>query len=144
MDAIQYTPCKQEHLRLIEPQEGSWKNQLVYANQEMSEVFDNNFSLSAWANNRCIAAAGLIGLYPHYAIAWAFVSVKAGVHMLAIVRKVRSVLDAQAYRRIEMRVRYDFEKGHKFAILCGFKEEAHLMRKSGFYGEDETLYARVI
>lgn len=143
MAGIEYIPCKQEHLRLIAPQKGFEQAQLVYANPVMKDLFDNNFSISAWLNNRCIGASGLITLYPHYAMAWAFVSKDAGPNMLQIVRKIRSVLDTQTYRRVEMRVKLDYAEGHKLAGLCGFKEEVPFLEASGFFGEDEVQYVRI-
>lgn len=144
MTAIEYMPCKQEHLRLIVPQYGFEDAQIVYSSPSMKEAFENNFSMSAWVNNRCIGAAGLIQLYSHYAIAWAFISRDAGAfNMLRIVRKLNYALDTSPYRRIEMRVRCDFPEGHKLANLCKFHLEAVRMVGSGLDGSDETLYARV-
>lgn len=66
----------------------------------------------------------------------------AGPWMLSIVRAVRAWLDDQAAHRIAMDVREDFEAGHRFARLLGFKAEG-LMRAYGPNRENHMLYARI-
>jgi hypothetical protein len=120
------------------------KDKLAYMSSDMATVFNDNFCMSAWRDNRCIGAAGLVQLHPHYAMAWALLSARVGHRdLIAIVRKIRYVLDTTSYRRVEMRVRYDYEQGHQFARLLGFKVEADKLKFAGYDGGDETLYARI-
>jgi len=143
MSRLSYMKCRQEHIRLIKPQPGFEDAQLAYLQPGMELAFSDDFCLSAWDGSRCIGAAGLIQLMPHYAVAWAFISADAGPFMLEAVRKIRAVLFSSPFERVEMRVRYDFKEGHQLARLLGFTEEAPRMRKSAYFKEDETLYARV-
>lgn len=144
MAEIEYMSCRQEHIKYITPQKGDENNKLVYLNPEFRSLIEEHFSLSAWVNSKCIGAAGVITLYGHRAIAWALVSKDAGPHMLQLTRKVRGALDLHPAKRIEMTVIHGYSQGHRWARLLGFGEpEAPLMKKSGFFGDDEALYARV-
>lgn len=144
MTEIEYRPCKQEHIRYIDPQDGDSRSKLVYLDPDYAYIINDHFSMSAWVGNECMGAAGIITLHKYQGIAWAIVSRKAGPYMLAITRKIKKAIELHPCKRIEMRVIFDFEEGHKWAKLIGFGEpEAPRMRSSGVFGEDETLYARV-
>jgi hypothetical protein len=140
---LELRKCRQEHIKYIAPQDGQAETQLAYMQPDMQHVFENEFTLSAWAGSKCVGAAGLIQIMPHYAVAWAFIAKGAGPHMLEAVRAMTRVLDKSNFERIEMRVDRNFHKGHKLARLLGFRVEAPKMGKSGAFKEDETLYARV-
>lgn len=141
---IEYRPCKQEHLKLIHPQDGEQYNQLVYTSPYFKELLESEFSLSAWAGSRCIGAGGIMQIYPGRSVAWAYIGRDAGRYFTPLVRKMRKVLETFPCRRIEITVIMDFEPGHRLAKLLGFEcETPNGMRKYGVNGTDETLYARV-
>lgn len=144
MTSVTYRPCKQGHLGLILPQPHDKALLPAYLSPAFKTVLENSFSMSAWAGLKPIGAAGVIPMHGECALAWAMLGAEAGPYLTQITRKVREVLDNMPYKRVEMRVIYDFEEGHRWARLLGFGEpEAPRMRKSGARGEDETLYARV-
>lgn len=77
--------------------------------------------------------------------AWSLLADHAGPHMLTITRYVRSFLNCLNVRRVEMLVRHDYEKGHKWALALGFVNETpDGMNGYGVNGETYSLYARVI
>lgn len=141
---LEYRPCKQEHLALIRPQEHDKKVIAAFMTPASKTLIDSSFAISAWVGFRCIGAAGIVRCHGDTALAWAVLGADAGPYLLQLTRKVRKAIDISPYKRVEMRVIYTFEEGHRWARLLGFGEpEAPLMRRSGVYGEDETLYARV-
>ncbi len=140
---IEYRKCTIEHMRLIAPQEGDKYNQLMYVTPEYADILADNFSLSAWDGSKCIGAAGIIYINKFRSIAWALLGRDSGKHMLTLTRKVREIIHSHPSPRIEILVDYDFKEGHRWAKLMGFEVEAPRMQKHGFFGNDETLYARI-
>lgn len=143
MADITYLPCKQEHIRLIAPQEGDRVNQLMYTMPDYAEILSENFSMTAFVGHKPIACGGLIHVSKYRAIVWSLMGKDTGAYMLQLTRRVRQFLDQQTIPRIEMTVDFDFLEGHKWARLLGFEMEAARMRKHGILGNDETLYARI-
>jgi len=140
---ITYTPCRQEHFALIAPREGQEKVIVQFLSDAFAPILASSVAISCWENHRCLGAAGIIDLTPTRAYAWSLLSAHSGPHMLIITRKVIQVLDTYKHKRVEMNVNCDFEAGHQWARLLGFKQEAERMRKCGYFGEDQALYARV-
>ena len=141
---VEYRQCKQKHLALIRPQK--YDEQLIpgYLSPEFKHILENTFAISAWVGSKCIGAAGVIPIHSGSALAWTMLGADAGPYMVQLTRKVKDALDISPYKRVELRVIYDFEEGHRWARLLGFGDpEAPRMRCSGVRGEDETLYARV-
>lgn len=140
---VEYMPCKAEHFRHISLQEHDVMHLAAHLSDDFARVLETEFALSAWANFRCIGAAGLVGMWPGTALAWAIVSKDAGPYLKPITKKVRSVIQASPFKRIEMRTDVNFKQGNQWARLLGFTLEAPLMRKSGSLGEDQCLYSMV-
>lgn len=144
MKEVTYRPCKAEHIALIRPQEHDRQSIPGYLTPASKAMMERSFCLSAWVDNKCIGAAGIIHCHGETALAWSVLGADSGPYLLELTRKVRNAIDISPYKRIEMRVLCDFEEGHQWAKLLGFGEpEAPRMRRSSVYGEDETLYARV-
>lgn len=110
---------------------------------EFNHVLAKGMALSMWAGTTCIAAGGVAPIYKHRAIAWAFLGADSGPYMHQITRKSRELFELYPTERIEMLVNYEFEAGHRWAKVLGFEVEAARMRKSGIYGDDETMYVRI-
>lgn len=140
---LTYLSCAVEHLALIKPQGDDYKDQAAFLNKGFHYMVKDHFAVSAWAGTTCVAAAGIVPIYNHRAMAWALMSRDAGPYMRQITRKVRSALDLSPYKRIEMLVDYEFKAGHQWAKMLGFKVEAPRMIMSGVYGNDETMYVRI-
>jgi hypothetical protein len=90
-----------------------------------------------------LACAGIVPVGGPRAILWAFLSAKAGAHMLGLTRIARVLLRDSEFDRVETTVRADFEAGHRFARLAGFVDETpNGMPKYSAEGAHH-LYARV-
>lgn len=88
-----------------------------------------------------LAAAGICPQWDNRAMAWAVLSSSACLHMLEITRAVRRFLDCRQEHRIEAQVKTNFEAGHRWARMLGFKREGTM--RAYCYGEDFDLYARI-
>jgi hypothetical protein len=89
-----------------------------------------------------VAIVGLIMQWEGCARAYAFLGEKAGAHMIKVTRRIRAYLQKCTIRRIEAAVQDDFDAGHRWAYLLGFKAEGW-MRKY-WNDHDALLYARVL
>lgn len=139
---IEYRPFKVGHLAYITPQPLQRREHAMLVQSGAAGALEGTLALSAWRGVTCLGAAGLIHITPYRAMAWAILSDRAGSDMLGITRKVRRVLSAAPYRRVELTVVDGFAEGHRFAKLLGAKRETpEPMRFFGADGEDEVMYA---
>lgn len=143
MSRVTFTPCHVQHLAFINVRDVDRRIVPYYLSGSIEEVIANSMALSIWVDNRCMGAAGVVEVDSRTAYAWSLLSADSGPYMLAITRKTIQVLDGFRHLRVEMRVNNGFTEAHKWAKMLGFQCEAPLMRKSGFFGEDQSLYARV-
>jgi len=139
---IGFRPFKAGHLSYLKPQPAQRREHAVLVRSGAVELLESNVALSGWRGGTCLGAAGLIPVRAHRAVAWMILSEEIGPYMLPIVRKVRRVLSAVPYKRIELTVSADFEAGHHFAKLLGARcETPEPMRFYGADGGDEMMYA---
>lgn len=141
---LEFRPFYVQHLVFIAPQEEQKNLRSAMLSDEYAEALATGFALSAWDGVTCVAAAGVVPIFKHRAVAWALLSEDAGKHMLAITRKVRRTMDMLEYQRIEIAVHSTFEAGNRFARMIGMKlETPEPLRQHGAFGEDEYMYAKV-
>jgi len=141
---ITFEPFKAGHLVHFVPQPAQAREHAALLAAEGLAFLEQGIALSAWADARCVGAAGLVAVRPHRAVAWAVLSQAAGAYMIPIARKVRRVILASPFRRVEFTVAVGFAEGQRFAELIGAKQETpEPMRFFGADGGDEILYAVV-
>lgn len=139
---IEFQPFKAGHLSYLSPQKEQRREHAQLVRSGAVELLESNVALSGWADGKCVGAAGLIPVRPHRAVAWMILSDGIGPYMVPVVRKVRRVLIAVPYKRIELTVSSGFEAGHHFARLLGAVcETPEPMRFFGADGGDEMMYA---
>lgn len=88
-----------------------------------------------------VGCGGTIQQWPGRHIAWTYLGQAAGPYMLSITRAVRKHLQG-VKGRVELTVRCDFEKGHRWAELLGFSIECPILERYGPEGEPHTSYVR--
>lgn len=109
---------------------------------DVAEAFASGFALSAWASGTCLGAAGVFPHWPGRGEAWALMSPAVGAYLLPCVRMIRTVLDNQPQRRIDMAVLRSNKAGHKLAKLAGFEFESWA-EAYHVTGEDMAVYKRI-
>lgn len=140
---IEFAPCHAEHLRYIVAQDVQTNEQPGLLTALAAETLEASVCLSAFVGGRCVAAAGLLDVWPGRAITWALLSRYAYEYMLAITRRMRLVMDTYPANRIEMVVLRDFEPGNRWAKLLGFTlETPNGMDHYFANGDAAMLYAR--
>lgn len=140
---ITFTPFQPGHLRYVTPQKAQRSEHAALLASDTPDILGQHFALTGWDGVHCVGCAGLVRVYPHKALAWALLSKKAGKHMLHIARKVRHVIDASPYKRVELNVVADHRAGHRFAQLIGAQRDSGVLRAHGAYGGDEVMYSIV-
>lgn len=139
---IEFTPFRAGHLTYFTPQPAQAGEHTALIRSGGAEMLERSLSLSGWAGNRCLGAAGLIPIRPHRAVAWLILSGDAAPYMLAIARKARRVVLASAFKRVELTVAEGNTQGFRFAEMIGaVRETPEPMRFYGADGGGEYLYA---
>lgn len=109
---------------------------------EMLEAVDGSYSV--FKDGVLMGCGGLASQGNGRALAWTLITAMCeGTDMIAVTKIVRDAIVNSKYRRIEAIVRGDFEAGHKWMRLLGFKlETEHGM--AGWFndGEKGYLYSR--
>lgn len=139
---IEFQPFRAGHLRYLKPQEAQRQEHALLVRSGEASALETGIALSGWADHRCIGAAGLIHVRSQRAIAWMILSDGTGKYMVPLAKKVRRVLKAVPYLRVEFTVAEGFEDGDRFARLIGAVcETPEPMRFFGAEGRSERMYA---
>jgi hypothetical protein len=139
---ISFVPYEPGHLGHVEvqPAQAEWRARMV-ADYARALAVPGHAWTALDEGKRPIGCAGLLPQGAGRAHGWALLSAIPARHWPAMVRKIRAVLDAAPYRRIEATVRHDFGNGCRLAKLLGFEVEALMTAYRD--GVDHFLYARV-
>lgn len=140
---MEVVPFQAEHIAQLELQSAQQylSNWVTPAQAKALEEFP---SFSGVVNGVPVAALGILPQWQGRAIAWGFLSETGYGAFVQIHREVKSFLDDCYVQRIEATVDCDFEQGHRWVQMLGFKLEAERMRAYGPTGDDCALYARVL
>lgn len=134
----QIVPFKRWHMEWLEARSPVG---LVFS-KAVCEQLETQNSWSAVLDGDVIACGGTIEQWPGRHTAWAHLGPHTAPHMRWITRAVKSVLK-DVKGRIEMTVRCDFEPGHRWAEMLGFRLETPIMAAYGPDGEDHSGYIRI-
>ena len=114
-----------------------------FESAEYRELLEQCIASSYIVDGETVAACGIYQAGEHRWIAWGLLSEESGKHMLAITRALKAFFNENSYPRIETPVLHDFELGHKWMKMLGFKNETpDGMKSYGDNGETYDLYAR--
>lgn len=98
-------------------------DQLNEENAGKVEMFPHTFSVID-VFGRVWAILGVIEYEPGKHEAWMLVDPEAGIHMLTITRLIKQGLKEHPAKEIEAYVELNFDRGHRFAGMLGFKVKA--------------------
>jgi len=135
-------PFRAEHFWAIDvqPSQAYVRN---YVSTDDLKLLENQNSFTAMLGDEVLMCFGWIPLYPTRASLWAYVSKKASRHFVALTRVAKRLIEGLPYRRLELEVDCEFEQGHRWAKMLGFKLEAERLRGFRMDGGDSAIYARV-
>lgn len=135
-------PYKAEHLLALKMQPGQ-AYCMPYVTPEYAAMLESQFAFTAMEGEQVVAVGGIVEVWENRGLAWTFIDRRAGAHFPALHKAVKQVLDLVPYRRIEAETACDFEQGHRWLRMLGFKLEAERMEAFRVDGGDAALYARV-
>lgn len=140
--SLEVIEFKAEHLDLIALQESQ---QYLRAHMEpgMGVYLESLQAFTGIADGVVVACAGVLPYWEGRGLAWAYLGETAGRHMASVHRAVKRYLEVAPFNRIEAAVDVEFEEGHRWIQMLGFKLEAQHMAKFRPDGGAASLYARV-
>jgi len=107
----------------------------------------DNLSFTAISNNRPIVSAGMKMVWGKVAEGWVIGTDEMWKHPISVAKIIKRdfarIAKEQDIERIQTAVRKDFKTGIRFVEWLGFEREG-LMKKWGFDGTDQYMYARII
>lgn len=93
-------------------------------------------------SGRLILCAGFLVAHAGAATAWAVLAEGKGMAMLAITRRIRALLDAASWRRIEMLTDPEHGAAGDWARMLGFALEG-VRQASAADGADQLCWVRI-
>ena len=139
---LRVVPFRRHHLAWLKETEAAAGGPAPAIDDVTLEYLERNgTSWTMVADGVPVGCGGTIQQWPGRHITWAYLGPSSGPHMLAITRATRRHLNKVA-GRIEITVRCDFEKGHRWAELLGFHIECPILERFGPEGEPHTSYVR--
>jgi RimJ/RimL family protein N-acetyltransferase len=107
---------------------------------------ENGLAFSGIYNDKIIVAGGMKLLWEGVAEGWVMANEDVWKHPIITARAIKKNFEkaakAKNLKRVQTAIRSDFAVGKKFAKWLGLKEEG-LMRRYGFDGSDQYMYARI-
>ena len=105
-------------------------------------VLEKQNSWTVVVDGTPVGCGGTMQQWPGRHIAWAYLNEQTGPHMLFITQAALKGLEG-IEGRVELTVRHDFEKGHRWARLLGFSVETPVLKQFGPLAEDHVGYVRI-
>ena len=130
-----------EHIEYITPHSVQTEEYKWLLTPGIGSTLLQGVAVSAWADGRCLAAAGIVPMHRGVGQAWMLLSAFAGAYSVPIMLHTRKVLDASTHKRVECTT-HPNETSKRFASLLGFEHEA-VLEAYGVNGEDMDLWKRI-
>ena len=106
----------------------------------------DHLAFTGIVNNKPIFAAGMKIIWGQVAEGWVIASSEMWKHPIGVAKAIKKdfarVAKENNITRVQSAIRKDFKQGLRFAEWLGLKEEG-LMKKFGFDGTDQYMYARI-
>ena len=106
----------------------------------------NNLAFTGVVNNNPIFAAGMKMIWGQVAEGWVIATSDMWKYPLGVAKAIKKdfakVAKENNITRVQSAIRKDFKEGQRFAEWLGLEREG-LMRKWGFDGSDQYMYARL-
>lgn len=135
-------PYLPEHLLQIDLQEGQDYCKAGLTDR-VARSLVGPYSYTFLRDGKPVAVMGLLELWKNRALAWSFVGKDAGPCFPLMTKIGLKALEMAPFRRIEADTPCEFEEGHRWLKLLGFKLEAECMEAYLPHGGNSSLYAKV-
>jgi hypothetical protein len=142
---MQAVPLIDAHLEGFEPQdEQMFVSGFLSDPNYREQLTSLPGSYAGIVDGEVLIIAGVTMVYAHIGTSWAILPKGSEKNMVALTRIVKKVLDEHPAKRIETTVRRDFDAGHRWVKMLGFRNETPEtgMKNYGVDGMTYDLYAR--
>jgi len=106
----------------------------------------DHLAFTGVVNNKAIFAAGMKIIWGQVAEGWVIASNEMWKHPIGVAKAIKKdfarVAKENNITRVQSAIRKDFKQGLRFAEWLGLEREG-LMKKFGFDGTDQYMYARI-
>ena len=110
------------------------------------QLEQNGLAYTCIINDEPIFAAGMKMVWGQVAEGWVIATSEMWKHPLGVAKAIKKdfarVAKENNITRVQSAIRKDFKEGLRFAEWLGLEKEG-LMRKWGFDGSDQYMYARL-
>ena len=151
MDNILYiVPYTAQHGQFILSQQMNHKvleadRHYINVDGDARNLVQDHLAFTGIVNDKPIFAAGMKMIWGQVAEGWVIATSEMWKHPLSVAKAIKKdfarVAKENNITRVQSAIRKDFSEGQRFAEWLGLEKEG-LMRKWGFDGSDQYMYAR--
>jgi hypothetical protein len=113
---------------------------------DAKNLVQDHLAFTGIVNDNPIFAAGMKMVWGQVAEGWVIATSELWNHPLSVAKAIKKdfarVAKKNNITRVQSAIRKDFKEGQRFAEWLGLEKEG-LMRKWGFDGSDQYMYARL-
>ena len=152
MDNMLYiVPYTAEHGKFILSQQMNHKvleadRHYINVDGDAKNLVQDHLAFTGIVNDKPIFAAGMKMVWGQVAEGWVIATSEMWKHPLGVAKAIKKdfarVAKENNITRVQSAIRKDFSEGQRFAEWLGLEKEG-LMRKWGFDGSDQYMYARL-
>ena len=152
MDNILYiVPYTAQHGKFILSQQMNHKvleadRHYINVDGDAKNLVQDHLAFTGIVNDNPIFAAGMKMIWGQVAEGWVIATSEMWKHPLSVAKAIKKdfarVAKENNITRVQSAIRKDFSEGQRFAEWLGLEKEG-LMRKWGFDGSDQYMYARL-
>ena len=152
MDNILYiVPYTAQHGQFILSQQMNHKvleadRHYINVDGDARNLEQDHLAFTGIVNDEPIFAAGMKMVWGQVAEGWVIATSEMWKHPLGVAKAIKKdfarVAKQHNIERVQTAIRKDFTEGQRFAEWLGLEKEG-LMRKWGFDGSDQYMYARL-
>lgn len=141
---MKIVPFTAKHLEDIDIQE-SQLEELKMMTEDILQMVENQCPSFTCLDDdgTVLFCGGIVPMTTTRACVWSYLSKDLKKNMVKITNACKAYFKLTPYRRLELHVKCDFDKGHAWARLLGFTLECERMRCFDPNGDDYALYAMV-
>lgn len=138
---MKFEPLTAEHVVRLGPLEPIHAGYEVTA--DLAVGLEECGGVAAVDGDSVVAIAGILPRWDGVGMAWAWLSRGWRKHARRITAEIISAIEASDCHRIEVAVRCDFDRGHRWVKRMGFELETPVAHKWGPDGADYAIYVRI-
>jgi len=151
INKLNIVPYTFEHGRFIFSCQANYKilesdSEFVTLQGDAKNLEQDNLAFTGLIGNKPIFSAGMKMVWGQVAEGWVIATNEMWKYPLATARAIKKdfarVAKEHNIQRVQTGIRKDFKQGIRFAEWLGLEREG-LMRKWGFDGSDQYMYARI-